>query len=169
GRSDGLVRQPSKPTQAGTSISRRDFRFRPDTATVEAVAGLSQFGLTRDDWGNRFPSWNTVPFRQVVLEERYLVRNPYLAATTSIATIMDPGDQGRLFPVSAPPTTFNREPVEFFNASCGTTVFRGQSLGTNYQGNIFVCEPLTNLVQRRSLTPAGVTFVARRTEQAREW
>src|SRR5205085_1974485 len=38
----------------------------------------------------------------------------------------------------------------------------------SYRGNLFVCEPLTNLVHRRTLAPAGVTFVARRAEQGKE-
>src|SRR5439155_4008005 len=53
--------------------------------------------------------------------------------------------------------------------SCALTIFRGQLLGTQYQGNAFVCEPLTNLVHRRRLKPAGVTFIAERTEQGREF
>ena len=48
---------------------------------IEAIAGFSQFGLAHDDWGNRFPSWNTIPIRHVVLEQQALDRNPYLAET----------------------------------------------------------------------------------------
>lgn len=169
GRSNGDVRRPSDPPDKSVSISRRDFRFRPDTGEMEAVVGFSQFGLSRDDWGHRFLSWNTIPFRHVVLEERYLSRNPYLASATSIATISDPADQGRLFAIAPPPTTFNREPVHFFNASCGNTIYRGDLLGPKYRGNAFVCEPLTNLVHRRELTPAGVTFVAKRADQDQEF
>jgi putative membrane-bound dehydrogenase-like protein len=169
GRSDGAIRRPGEPPGKAVSIRRRDFRFRPETGEAEAVAGFSQFGLAKDDWGNRFLSWNTSPFRQVVLEERYLSRNPYLAAASSVATLADPADQGRLYPASPPPTTFNREPVLYFNASCGPTVYRGDLLPASYRGNLFVCEPLTNLVHRRSLAPAGVTFVARRAEQGKEF
>src|SRR5262249_29344098 len=125
GRSDGTIRKPADPPSQAISIRRRDFRFRPETGAVEAVAGFSQFGLARDDWGNRFLSWNTTPFRHVVLEERYLNRNPYLAAAASVAYLADQTDQGRLFAISPPPTTFNREPVQFFNASCGNTLYRG--------------------------------------------
>ncbi len=46
---------------------------------------------------------------------------------------------------------------------------RGGLLPAAYRGNAFVCEPLTNLVHRRVLEPAGVTFVARRVEQGREF
>ncbi len=136
---------------------------------VEAIAGYSQFGLAHDDWGNRFPSWNTIPIRHVVLEQQTLDRNPYLAETSSVASILDPADGGRIFGISPAQARFNRESVAFFNASCGPTIERGDLLPAAYHGNAFVCEPLTNLVHRRVLEPAGVTFVARRVEQGREF
>ena len=169
GRSSGAVHRPVDPPSKAVSISRRDFRFSPPNGAVEAIAGFSQFGLARDDWGRRFPTWNTVPLRHVVFEDRYLARNPYLAASSSVADTADPGDQGRLYPVGPPPTTFNREPVLFFNASCGNTVYRGDLLGGHFAGSEFVCEPLTNLVHRRKLVPHGSTFVTRRTEDKKEF
>ncbi len=182
GRSDGTIRRLPAPGEKpmddlGVSIRRRDFRFRPETGAVEAVAGFSQFGLAMDDWGNRFPSWNTTPMRHVVLEDRYLARNRHLPAADAVAAILDPADPGRLFRRSPAPRTFNRESVEHFNASCGLTVYRGDLLGDPYRGNAFVCEPLTNLVHRRVLVPRGTTFVAssspssspRRAEQGREF
>ena len=165
GRSGGNLRRPETSADKAISIRLHDFRFRPDTDDIEAIAGFSQFGLAHDNWGNRFPSWNTVPMRHVVLEERYLSRNPGLAQTASVASILDPADTGRVYSISPPPTTFNREPVDYFNASCGLTIYRDKSLGAKYSGNAFVCESLTNLVHRRVLTPAGPTFVAKRGEQ----
>src|SRR5262249_37605469 len=78
-------------------------------------------------------------------------------------------DTGRIYPVSSPPVTFNRERTDYFNASCGLTILRGAGLGPNYEGNAFVAEPLTNLVHRKLLEPAGATFVARRAEHQREF
>ncbi len=181
GRSDGEVRVPSlRNAPPPVSIRRRDVRFNaqkfpgalahllyPDR--VEAIAGYSQFGLAHDDWGNRFPSWNTIPIRHVVLEQQTLDRNPYLAETSSIASILDPADGGRIFGISPAQARFNRESDAFFNASCGPTIEWGDLLPTAYHGNAFVCEPLTNLVHRRVLEPAGVTFIARRAEQGREF
>ncbi len=138
-------------------------------ARAEAIAGFSQFGLAHDDWGNRFPSWNTIPIRHVVLEQQSLDRNPYLAETSSIASILDPADGGRIFGISPVQARFNRESVAYFNASCGPTIERGDLLPAVYHGNAFVCEPLTNLVHRRVLEPTGVTFVARRVEDGREF
>jgi putative membrane-bound dehydrogenase-like protein len=180
GRSDGAVRRPSDPPARAVSIRRRDLRlllvpqFGVGGETVrafqfEAIAGSSQFGLAHDDWGNRFPSWNTIPIRHVVLEQKMLDRNPFLAETSSIASILDLSDGGRIFPIGPPQPRFNRESVAFFNASCGPLIERGGLLPAPYQGNAFICEPLANLVHRRVLEPAGVTFIAHRAEQGREF
>ena len=189
GRSDGEIRKPDDPPGKAVSIRRRDLRFTfvplhgpndrtmraglgasmPWVSRIEAIAGFSQFGLPHDDWGNRFPSWNTIPIRHVVLEQQALDRNPYLAETSSVASILDMSDGGRIFPISPPQPRFNRESVAFFNASCGPLIERGGLLPDRYHGNAFVCEPLANLVHRRVLEPAGVTFVARRAEQGREF
>ncbi|AMV36102.1 PVC-type heme-binding CxxCH protein [Planctomyces sp. SH-PL62] len=169
GRSDGVVRKPGDPDSAAVPLRFHDFRFRPDTGEIQTVSGFSQFGLPRDDWGRRFPSWNTIPIRHVVLEERTLARNPYLAESATVATILDPADGGRVFPLSPPPTTFNRESTTYFNASCGPTIYRGDLLGDVYRGNAFFGESLTNLVQRRILEHQGPTFLARRAEPDREF
>ena len=173
---------PEFRTSQAVSIRRRDLRFaaRPMPASTRAnclpappmsepIAGFSQFGLAHDDWGNRFPSWNTIPIRHVVLEQQSLDRNPYLAETSSVASILDLADGGRIFGISPAQARFNRESVAFFNASCGPIIERGGLLPAAYHGNAFVCEPLTNLVHRRVLEPSGVTFIARRVEQGREF
>jgi putative membrane-bound dehydrogenase-like protein len=180
GRSDGEVRSPGDPAAPAVSIRRRDVRFAltapsdrgdgvPRVTDVEAIAGSSQFGLAHDDWGNRFPSWNTVPLRHVVIEQQALDRNPYLADTSSVASILDMTDGGRIFTISPAQARFNRESVAYFNASCGPLIERGGALPERYRGNALVCEPLTNLVHRRVLEPAGATFIARRGEEGREF
>ncbi len=68
GRSGGAVRRPADPPGKAVPIPRNDLRLDPATGSFAAVAGFSQFGLARDDWGDRFPSWNTVPIRHVVFE-----------------------------------------------------------------------------------------------------
>lgn len=169
GRSDGAIRRPDDPESAAVPLRHHDFRFRPDTGEFQIVSGFSQFGLARDDWGRRFPSWNTIPIRHVVIEERTLNRNPRLAESSSVAEILDMIDGGRVFPISPTQTTFNRESTAYFNATCGPTIYRGDALGDAYCGNIFFCESLTNLVQRRVLEDRGPTFLARRVEPDREF
>ena len=169
GRSDGEVRSVQRTQAAPVSLRNHDFRFRPDTGEFEAVAGRSQFGLGRDDWGQRFLSWNTIPIRHEVLPERALNRNRYLVATDTLQDLLEPGDDGSIFPLTAPPLTFNQESTSHFNALAGLCVFRGDALGPAYYGNAFVGESLRNLVHRRVLEPAGPTFVARRPERSSEF
>ncbi len=151
------------------SIRGRDFRFRPGTGEFETLAGRSQFGLTRDDWGNRFLSWNTIPIRHEVFADRYLARNPNLAVSDVLADLMPVGDAGDVFPLTPAPLVFNNESASHFNALAGLHIYRGDALGAAYHGNAFMGETLRNLVHRRVLTPHGATFTAGRVEQGTEF
>lgn len=159
GRSDGQVR--------GKSLRGHDFRFRPDTGEFETLAGRSQFGLARDDWGNRFLSWNTIPVRQEVIPEHYLLRHPGFSGAEGIADISE--GHSAVFPLTPAPLTFNKESTSHFNALSGLTIYRGDALGPEYYGNAFVGESLRNLVHRRVLITNGVTFIARRMEEGKEF
>src|SRR6266571_4331577 len=162
-------RQAGKPAlQAAVSIRRRDFRFRPETKQFEAIAGHSQFGTAHDDWGNRFPVFNNIPIRHVVVEQRYLDRQPLLSGMETVVPISAPEDKGRVY-FLAPPTLLIPQASDYFTSACGPTVYRGDSLGLEYRGNFFVCEPVHNLIQRRRLLPNGASFVAERTGVGKEF
>ena len=174
GRSDGeigFVGEDGKIAGTPVSIRGTDFRFDPDRKLVETAGGFTQFGQSFDDFGNRFISWNTVHIRHVVMEPRYLTRNPNAPITATTAELSDGGSTPRLFPISRTTQRFNAEAPGFFNASCGLTIFRGTALGDAYRGNAFCCEPLSNVVHRDILKPHGATFIASRApeEQDREF
>jgi putative membrane-bound dehydrogenase-like protein len=168
GRSDGAIRRPDDPVEKAVSIRGRDFRFTLDGEKFEATSGQSQFGQAADDWGNRFVSWNTIPIRHALFDRKFIERNPRLAVF-AVRDIADPSDEGRVFPISPRPKTFNREPTDYFNALSGLTIYRGDALGRDYENSAFVGESLTNLVHRRVLSPEGPTFVSRRGEHDREF
>jgi putative membrane-bound dehydrogenase-like protein len=157
GRSNGEIRRPG--AEETVSIRTRDFRFSPDGEHFEAITGQSQFGQTRDDWGRRFLSWNTIPIRHALLDPATLAAHPRLIPQ-AVRDIADPVDRGRVFPISPRPQTFNREATDYYNALCGLSIYRG---------NAFVGESLTNLVHRRVLSADGPTFVSRRGEESREF
>jgi putative membrane-bound dehydrogenase-like protein len=159
GRSGGAIRRPTDPPERATPLARNDVRVRPGTGEFQPVAGFSQFGLPRDDWGDRFPSWNTVPIRHVVLEE---------PAQSSVAEILDLADGGRIFSLAPAQRRFNAESVAFFNATCGPTIYRSQSLGPDYSGHVFICEPLSSVVHHRRLDPDGVTYTAVRVKAEKD-
>jgi putative membrane-bound dehydrogenase-like protein len=168
GRSDGELRVPNRsqgPADQSLSIRNRDFRFEPDQQLVETTGGFSQFGLSFDDFGNRFISWNTIHIRHVVMEQSTLSRNPLAPITATMAEMSLSGSTPRVFPISRTTRRFNAEPPGYFNASCGLSIYRGDLLPAEYHGNAFACEPLSNLVHRDVLFRAGSTFVAQRAEE----
>ena len=83
GQDGGQVRSLRKPDQPAVSVEGRHFRFRP-TGEIEALSGDGRYSNTSDDFGRRFCSATTSPVRHVVVEDRYLRRNPHL-----------PGERGR--------------------------------------------------------------------------
>ncbi|MBL9175527.1 MAG: c-type cytochrome [Verrucomicrobiales bacterium] len=169
GRSDGRVRPAGSPEAAAVSIRGRDFRLDPSTGAFETLAGRSQFGLGRDDWGQRFLSWNTIPVRHEVIPDAYLARNPGTAAADALQDCLPAGDRGEVFPRTPPPLVFNNESGQHFNALSGLHIFRGDALGSDYSGNAFVGESLRNLIHRRVLVPDGPTFRAERRESQSEF
>jgi putative membrane-bound dehydrogenase-like protein len=165
GRSDGKPRRPADPPGRAVDIGQRDCRFDPDTFEPEAISGRSQFGHAFDAWGRRFLSWNTIHVRQDVLSPRDLERHPRLLRTATVAQISDHGDSARIYPLVPPPRTFNNEPTDHFNASCGLAIEKGGLFPTAYAGNAYVCEPLTGIVHRDVLEPGpGPALRARRGE-----
>jgi putative membrane-bound dehydrogenase-like protein len=170
GRSGGRLRRPEDPAASAIDITNRDFRLDPESFAPEAIAGPSQFGHAFDAWGRRFLSWNTVHIRQAILSPRDLERHPRLRRSRAVAEISDHGDSARVYPLAPPPRTFNREPVDHFNASCGLAIESGGIFPAGYAGSAYVCEPLLGLVHRDELCERGSpALVARRGETEREF
>src|SRR5581483_9184132 len=106
----GKVIRAGKKGAEPIDIAGRDFRFDLIHDKAEAVSGMGQFGLTFDDWGNRFVCDNRHHLRHVVLPERYLKRNPYLAVSETVedCSEAEPGPLSsgvRIYPLSKNWTT----------------------------------------------------------------
>jgi len=99
GRNPANLKHRGKPL---FSASGRDVKFDPKTERFERVTGGQQFGLSMDDWGNRFVCSNSDHIRQVVYPQRYLARNPYLAVSGLTRSIAAEGPAGRVYRISPP-------------------------------------------------------------------
>jgi len=164
----GKIVDARHPERPAVSISGMDFRFDPWTGACEAVSGVGQFGLAFDDFGNRFVCTNRNPCIHVVLENRYLQRNPLVAVPAVAHDVALSGAESRVFPLARSWTTSNLHAGQF-TAACGLEIFRGDALGPEYYGNLLVCEPTAHLVQRQIMTPRGVTFEARAVHDGKEF
>jgi putative membrane-bound dehydrogenase-like protein len=163
GDSGGVVK--SIKTGKSVNISGRDFRLKPDTGEFEAVSGQSQFGRCRDDWGNWFGCNNSNPMYHYVLEDRYLKRNPHvLYPDPRVPVSVKPG-AAEVFPISRPLPRFNSpQALNHFTSACSTIIYRDTLFGKEFEGNMFVSEPVHNLVHREIMKPKGVTFTSQRAD-----
>ncbi len=146
-------------------IRGRDFRINPDTGAFETLAGLTQHGRVRDDWGNWFGCDNGTLLRHYPLTDHYLRRNPHVSPPSPGVALATYPDANRVFPVSQPLERFN-DPSHMnrVTSGCGLGLYRDTLLGKGFYGDAFVCEPVHNLVRRLKLQPKGVTFSAYRPE-----
>lgn len=153
----GTIVDAQRPARPPVSISGRDFRFDPLTRTCEAVSGVGQFGLTFNDFGDRFVCTNRNPAIHIVLEDRLLRKNPLVAVETVSHDVAKAGLESHLFPIGRSWTTSNLHAGQF-TAACGVLVYRGDALPSHYFGDIFTCDPTAHVVHREVMRSVGVSF-----------
>jgi putative membrane-bound dehydrogenase-like protein len=173
----GKVTSPLAPDHPAVEFQRADFRFRPDGTEFEVADGGGQFGMAFDAHGHRFILYNRVQVQHVVMPRHYLRRNPHLPGTSVVQDcpadmIAEPlkghGAAARLYPISKNITTADSHSGSF-TAACGLLIYRSSFLPEKYEGCAFTCDPTGNLVHFDHLEPSGATFIARRSDDQREF
>jgi putative membrane-bound dehydrogenase-like protein len=156
----GSVVDARKPDSKAVALNGKDFRFDPTSFAFEALTGVGQFGLTFDDYGNRFVCSNRNPLKHIVLEDRDIARNPRYAPPTAVHDVAAAGEASRIFPISRAWTTSNLHAGQF-TAACGCLIYRGNAMPGRFYGNGFTCDPTGNLVHRERVGATGATFSSR--------
>ncbi len=185
---DGRIVSPDHPERPPVMVRGADFRFHPVKGVAEPASGPTQFGMTFDNWGNRFLSQNTVHLRHAVVPMQYLARAPLLEVGAVSEDISDHGKPSApMFPLTQPQAwrvertklrqqrydenKLNRveQLAGFFTAASGGTVYTGDNFPKEYLGNVFTGDVSGNLVHRDILRPDGVTFQAARAKDGVEF
>jgi putative membrane-bound dehydrogenase-like protein len=184
---------PQSKEHVVVDLSGMDFKFDPvHLDKYEAITGPGQYGNAFDEWGNRFICDNRHHLRHVVMEQRYIKRNPYLAAPALVEdiSVLEDGplnSGGKVYPISRNWTTSSLHEGRF-TAACGVFAYHGALLDTSrkrerrddakpvanasaslYHGAAFTCEPTGNLVHMEILAPKGATFTAKPHKQGVEF
>ncbi len=157
GLTGGMIVDAEQTDVEPVSVNGMDFRFDPVTRKFEAVSGAGQFGLSFDDYGNRFVCTNRNPAIHIVLENRHLVKNPLVTVPAVSCDVAKAGAESRVFPITRSWTTSNLHAGQI-TAACGITIYRGGALPKEFHGNLFVCEPTGHLIHREIMEPHGITF-----------
>jgi putative membrane-bound dehydrogenase-like protein len=165
----GMVTFSRMPGADSLSMKGWDFRFRLDRNQFEATSGRGQYGLAMDDWGHRFYTQNAEHISQVVIQKKYLDRNPLLPkdARKSLQNISDheaemfqltPAPWWRLertrqrnnrFRENGLPETERSEGR--FTGGSGGTFFEGELMPASFYGSIFTGDVAGNLAHRDML------------------
>jgi len=186
----GRARLP--PSQEGVkkpvSVRGRDFSFDPRTLDFRAESGGAQHGMTFDDYGRKFVCSNSDHAQQVMFEDRYVARNPLLAAPSARVSIAADGPQSEVFRISpVEPWRIVRTrlriagaapgPIEgggraagYFTGATGITMVRGSAfVDDEMYGMIVVGDVGSNLIHRKRLKLNGVQHSAERVDKESEF
>ncbi|HZN33592.1 MAG TPA: PVC-type heme-binding CxxCH protein, partial [Pirellulaceae bacterium] len=181
-----LVR-PDENDSKPLPIRGRDIAIDPRTWEVTPVSGGAQHGLSFNDWGDRFVCSNSDHLQQVMYEDRYLARNPYLAAPSPRRSIAADGPQADVFRTSpVEPWRIVRtrlraqkivpgivegggRPAGYFTGATGATIYRGDAWPAEWRGLAIIGDVGSNLVHRKRLEADGVGFLGRRIDQQSEF
>lgn len=167
GDSGGKIR--SLRSSAEVDSQQHDLRIKPDEGSIETISGNTQFGINRDDWGNWFGGNNSTPAWHYVLDDAMLRRNPHFAPPPAKREISVTPGPARIYPLSKTFDRFNDHArANHFTSACSPEIYRDRVLGDEFYGNIFVCEPVHNLIHREIVTPDGVSFTSRRADDEAE-
>lgn len=176
GSNGGTVTSPEHPDRPAVVFTPTDGRFDPETFLYETIGGRGQFGHTFDAFGRRFSCTNRHPVQHVVLEPGLLKRNPHLAFTETMEQVAKVQAEAKVFPISHVSVTADFAPnlmkdphAGSFTSACSVMIFGGSGLSSEHVGNVFICEPAQNLVQRQVMTSNGATFKSVLPYQGREF
>lgn len=185
--SGAMLRRPDAPPEAALTIRGRDLAIDPRTWEVQPVSGGAQHGLSFSDWGDRFVCSNSDHIQQILYEDRYLARNPYLAGPPPRRSIAADGPQADVFRTSPVepwrivrtrlrvsglvpgPVEGGGRPAGYFTSATGITIYRGDAWPRPWQGLAIVGDVGSNLIHRKRLEEHGIPFVARRIDEGTEF
>ena len=139
--------------------SQHPYRYKikshPNDILLQSVRSHGQWGVAVDDFGHCWYSPNSEPLLVDFYPKKYAVRNPNQVGFHGIG--MAAASSRRTRPV-VPTPGVNRGyqngvlddtgRLSHFTGACGTGVYRDNLLGSDIEGDIFVCEVAGNLVKR---------------------
>jgi len=158
GDSSGDIRSLLSDDQM--TLRGRDFRIQPDEGRIQPLAGQTQYGRSRDNWGNWFGCNNSNQGYHFALTDHYTQRNPHIPVPDARVTLMPDRNN---YPVSRVLARFNdHDQANKFTSICGIEVYRDTLLGAPFMHNTFACEPVHNLVTRAQINTNGYTFAGQR-------
>jgi mono/diheme cytochrome c family protein/glucose/arabinose dehydrogenase len=142
-----------------TSEGTTYFRLKGGALEVRRTLSRGQWGQTQDDFGRIYRNTNSSALSVDFVPTPYYARNPNLVRTRgSYEFAGEPAELNRTFPArsnygvnrgyQAQQLRASDGTLATYTGVCAPTVYRGDRLPAELQGNIFLAEPTGNLVSR---------------------
>ncbi len=169
------------------NLGGRDFALDAKSMNVRAVTGGAQHGLSVNDYGQRFICHNSDHLIQVILEDRYVARNPLVALPPARQSIAADGPQADVFRTSpVEPWRIVRtrlrakkvvpglvegggRPAGYFTSATGVTIYRGNAWDAKHLGTAIVGDVGSNIIHRKKLTSQGIVYRGERIDDKAEF
>jgi mono/diheme cytochrome c family protein len=154
-----------------TSEHNGYLRLKDGKFDYQPTLSRGQWGATQDDAGRIYRNTNEAALFVDLLPARYFMRNPNLVRTRGSYESLTNEEVNRVWPVR-PTRAVNRGYQDgilrpdgrlvHFTAVCAPTVFRGDRLPAELNGNVFLAEPAANLVSRVIVSDDGTGLRAKK-------
>ena len=176
-----------QPVGKSIALRGRDFSIDPLTMQINAISGGGQHGMSMNSWGEKFTCSNSDHLQQIVFEDRYLARNPYLSVSAVRRSIAEDGPQAEVFrtsPVEAWRVIRTKlraakivpgivegggRPAGYFTGATGVTLFRGDSWPESSYQVAIIGDVGSNLIHRKRLIENGVAYRGKRIDEEKEF
>ena len=157
----------------GLQVDQR-LRLTGDTALKVSAARLAgQWGMSHDDFGRLFFSYNQDHIRGSLVPTVYATRNPHYTASAGVDVRI--GLDNDVWPHAITPGVNRRAQLRddgrlaVFTANAAPSVYRGDQFPDEYRGNVFVGESAGRLIRRSVLTERDGLITGRNAYTEREF
>ncbi len=145
------------------NLRGKDFKFNPATGEFRAIEGQTQFGRTRDDWGNWFGNNNPNWLWHYHLPDRYSRQSAYGGYFSNKIQLAHDVESKKVDQIARSLQRFNDIGMRgHVTSACSPHIYRDSVLFEDGQQHAFISEPVHNLVRHFVLKRDGVSFKAER-------
>ena len=152
-------------------ITSGTFRFKPDGSAIEQVAsqGGNSFGneVTSDMELFHGKATNGNPIQHVVLPENILARTP--GNTAKAFSSVNPGRPVARADMPDRAPLMQIDQVGRYSAACGAAVYEGGAWPKEYNGTVFMSEPILDVIHHEKMSLNGPAFVGEVVLDNQEW
>jgi len=157
--SNGLLWARDNWVYSANHTERLRWNGSPTRWIADPTIFRGQWGISQDDRGRLFHNSNSDQIRADLVPDAYLSRNKNLRAPFG-ANVQLSKDQrvwtGRVNPGVnrgyQPGQLTPEGRLATFTGACGPVVYRGDQLGPDATGDVFLCEPTGNFIRRNRIS-----------------